>query len=56
MKISKHIEEQHNGNISAFARSQGVKQNQAVRWIKRDCMVVDNIVYCQVSKHIKENK
>ena len=56
MKLSKHIEEQHNNNQSAFARSQGVQQSQVTRWLTRNCMVIDDVVYCQVSKHIKENK
>ena len=56
MKLSKHIEEQHKGNTSAFARSQGVQQSQATRWLTRNCMVIDGVVYCQVSKHIKESK
>lgn len=40
----------YNGNISAFARVQGVRQDQAARWLKRDCMVIDGKVYCVVSK------
>mgnify|MGYP003629973711 CR=1 FL=1 len=54
MKIDKYIQEHHSGNISAFARTQGVRQDQAARWLKRNCMVVDGIVYCEVSKANKE--
>ena len=50
MKLNKYIQEYHNGNTSAFARTQGVRQDQVARWLKRNCMVVDGVVYCEVSK------
>ncbi len=50
MKLNDHIEQYHKGNNSAFARSIGVSQHQVQRWLKRDCMVIDGKVYCQVSK------
>jgi len=50
MKLNNYITEHHNGNNSAFARSIGVSQHQVQRWLKRDCMVIDGNVYCQVSK------
>jgi hypothetical protein len=50
MKIDKYIQEHHNGNTSAFARTQCVRQDQVARWLKRNCMVVDGVVYCEVSK------
>ena len=52
--LTDHIKEHHNGNTSAFARSQGVHQSQAVRWLKRNCVVIDGTVYCEVSKQIKQ--
>ena len=55
MKIYKYIQEYHNGNISAFARTQDVRQDQVARWLKRNCMVFDGVVYCEVSKAKKEN-
>ena len=51
MKLDNYIAVWHNGNTSAFARSQGVQQSQAARWLTRNCMVIDGVVYCQVSKH-----
>ena len=53
MKLTDYITEHHNGNISAFARSQGVRQDQAKRWIDRGCVVIDGVVYCEVSKRTK---
>tara|TARA_R110000772_G_scaffold154265_1_gene265237 strand:+ start:492 stop:719 length:228 start_codon:yes stop_codon:yes gene_type:complete len=50
MKITDYIQERHKGNTSAFARTQGVRQDQVARWLKRNCMVVDGVVYCEVSK------
>lgn len=50
MKIDKYIQEYYSGNTSAFARTQGVRQDQVARWLKRNCMVVDGVVYCEVSK------
>ena len=61
MKLTDYIKEHHNNNQSDFARSQDVSQSQARRWLKRNCMVVYGVVYCEVSKqakgsHTKENK
>ncbi len=60
MKLTNHITEHYNGNTSAFARTQGVRQDQVARWLKRNCMVIDGVVYCEVSKankkQIKESK
>ena len=53
MKLTNYIQEHHNGNISAFARSIGVQQSQTARWLKRNCMVIDGVVYCEVSKQVK---
>ena len=50
------IYQRHNGNKSAFARTQGVRQDQVARWLKRNCMVIDGVVYCEVSKANKSNK
>lgn len=52
--ITTYIIDKHNGNTSAFARSQGVQQSQAVRWLNRKCMMIDGVVYCEVSKQKKE--
>lgn len=57
MKLSDYIQEHHNSNKSAFGRTQGVRQDQVARWLKRNCMVVDGVVYCEVSKaNKKENR
>ena len=53
MKLINYIQEHHSGNISAFARTQGVRQDQEARWLKRNCMVIDGAVYCEVSKQVK---
>jgi len=51
--LNDRIESNHNGNTSAFARTQDVSESQARRWLKRNCVVIDGIVYCEVSKQIK---
>ena len=51
--IRMHIEECHNGNTSAFARTQDVSEGQARRWLKRGCIFVGGEVYCPISKQIK---
>jgi hypothetical protein len=56
MKLTDYIKEQHNGNTSAFARSQHVSESQARRWLKRKCVVIDGAVYCEVSKQVKKDK
>ena len=50
MKLSEYIDTHpcFNGNISAYARTQGVRYDQVARWIKRGCMVIDGRVYCPV--------
>ncbi len=48
------IDFSHNGNISAFARTQGVRQDQVARWLKRNCMCIDGVVYCEVSKKVNK--
>ena len=48
-----HIIDKYNGNTSAFARTQDVSEGQARRWLKRSCVVIDGIVYCEVSKKVK---
>jgi hypothetical protein len=53
MKLTEYIKEHHNNNQSDFARSQGVSQSQARRWLKRNCVVIDGAVYCEVSKQVK---
>jgi len=53
MNLKDHIELHHSGNISEFARSQGVKPNQAQRWIDRGCKIKAGQVWCQVTKHKK---
>ena len=53
MKLTNYIKEHHNNNQSDFARSQGVSQSQARRWLKRNCVVIDGAVYCEVSKQTK---
>lgn len=53
MKLNDYIKKHHNNNISAFSRTQGVRQDQVARWLKRNCMCVDGVVYCEVSKQGK---
>jgi hypothetical protein len=48
--LKEYIGTNHNGNTSSFARSQHVSESQARRWLKRNCIVIDGVVYCEVSK------
>ena len=54
MKLTDHIKEQHSNNISAFARTQGVRRDQVSRWIKRGCLVIDGKVYCEVNNKVNK--
>ncbi len=56
MKLIDYIKERHDNNQSDFARSQGVSQSQARRWLKRNCVVIDGAVYCEVSKQVKSKE
>lgn len=53
MNLKQHITEHHNGNISAFARTQGVRQDQVARWLNRGCIVENGVVYCPVVEQPK---
>jgi hypothetical protein len=55
MKLSNYIQEHHNGNVSAFAKSQGVQPNQAQRWLKRDCEWHKGEVWCKITKQKQSN-
>ena len=50
MNLKDYIQECHNGNISEFARSQGVLPNQARRWLERDCEWRKDAVWCKITK------
>ena len=52
--LTARIETHHSDNIAAFAKSQGVSPSQAGRWLKRNCVVIDGTVYCEVSKQVKK--
>ena len=56
MKLKYHIENAYKGNISEFARSQGVLPSQAQRWLKRDCEWIGGNVWCKVTKQVKANE
>ena len=53
MKLIDYIQQQHNGNVSAFAKSQGVKPFQVDRWLKRDCVWRDGGIWCRITKQAK---
>ncbi len=50
MKLTDYIQKNHKGNVSAFAKSQGVAPNQVNRWVTRDCEWVKGKVLCPVTK------
>jgi hypothetical protein len=53
--LNEYIDRHHKGITSRFARSQNVRESQARRWLKRNCVVIDGVVYCEVSKQNKMN-
>ena len=55
-KLADYIEIYHKGNISRFAREQGVAESQPSRWLKRYSYVINGEVYCKVSKQIKREQ
>ena len=54
MKLIEHIKEHHDSNVSEFARLYGVRHDQVGRWVKRECIIEDGKVYCEVSKNVKK--
>ena len=45
MKLTEYINQHHNGNKAAFARSQGVKRQQVTKWVKGGFIVQDGKLY-----------
>jgi len=56
MKLKYHIENAHKGNVSEFARSQGVLQSQVYRWFKRECEWNKGAVWCKITKQVKHEQ
>jgi len=56
MKLKCHIENEHNGNVSAFAKSQGVLQSQVYRWFKRDCEWHNGHIWCKITKQVTNGR
>ena len=54
MKLITHIQEQYEGNISAFAKTQDVRYSQVARWIKRDCYWINGAILCNISKRVSQ--
>ena len=52
MTLRDHIDNEYKGNVSAFSRSVGTSQTQAVRWLEMDCVYIDG----QILKPIKDIK
>lgn len=55
MQLTDYIESNHKGNISQFARAQGVKPNQARRWLERGCEWHQGGVWCKITKQRVKN-
>ena len=53
ISLKEYIAEHYGDNVSAYAKTLGVRYDQVGRWLKRDCMVIDGKVYCEVSKQVK---
>ena len=45
MKLRKHIDENHNGNVRAFARTISKHRNQVDQWLKMGCIWLDGDVW-----------
>jgi hypothetical protein len=56
MKLKQHIDEQYNGDRTAFAKSQGVGLTQVIRWLKMDCIVINGEVWRKVAKNKLRDK
>ena len=54
MKLKDYIFDNH-ASISAFAKSQGVKQSQVHRWLNRNCEWHQDGVWCRITKQVKSN-
>lgn len=45
MSLIEYIVFKYNGSQTAFAKAQNVKLPQVTQWIKKDFIVVDNVLY-----------
>jgi len=50
MKLKHYIEQQHNGNVSAFARENNMSIVQANRYIKYECIIINGVIYKPVKR------
>lgn len=50
MNLRNFINNHHNGNVTAFARSIGSTYQQVQRWIKLDCIWHNGRVYAPKTK------
>lgn len=54
MTLRDHINQNHNGNLTDFGRTQGVNYQQVQRWLKYGCIMVDGVVYKPVIMEVKQ--
>lgn len=54
--IPDRIDTHHNGDRTAFAKSQGVGLTQVRRWLEMGCVVIDGEVWRRVAKNKLRNK
>ena len=50
MNLRDYINQNHNGNLSDFGRTQGVNYQQVQRWLKYGCIMFEGVVYKPVIK------
>ena len=50
MKLDKYIKENHNGNLSEFARAWGTRCDKVGKWIKAGYLFIDGKLYSPVKK------
>lgn len=55
MKLTDYIESNHNGNITRFAKSQGVMPYQVRRWLTRGCEWHQGGIWCKATKQRVSN-
>lgn len=43
--LTEYIKEKYNGNQREFAKAQNVQPPQVTQWLKKDVIVIDDVMY-----------
>ena len=54
MKLDDYIKENHNGNLSEFARARGTRCDHVRKMLNAGYLIIDGELYSPVKKRVKD--